>query len=241
MYDRKKVLGLIPARGGSKGVPKKNVRSLAGKPLIAYTIECAKETNIFDYLMVNTDSEEIAETAEKYGAKVPFIRPPELATDTACGMDVIIYTINWFEDKDSKFDILVYLQPTSPLRLPEDIINALNIMKDNKANAVISVTEAEYPPLWTNILPHDLKMDNFIRKDIESKNRQELPTYYRLNGAIYIARWDYLKKYADWYHERVYAYIMPQERSIDIDSEFDFLLAEFIMQKKTDVNRKRLR
>lgn len=236
MYDGEKIFGLIPARGGSKGIPKKNIRPLAGKPLIAYTIEYARKANIFDYLMVNTDSEEIAEIGRKYGAKVPFIRPPELATDTTHGMDVIIHTINWFEDRDNKFDILIYLQPTSPLRLPEDIINALNIMKDNRANAVISVTEAEYPPLWANTLPSDLRMDDFIKKDVENKNRQELPTYYRLNGAIFIARWDYLKRYADWYHERVYAYIMPQERSIDIDSEFDFLLAEFIMQKKTNVN-----
>ncbi|SHE63383.1 CMP-N,N'-diacetyllegionaminic acid synthase [Caldanaerobius fijiensis DSM 17918] len=232
MYDGQTILALIPARGGSKGVPRKNLRCLSGKPLIAYTIEAALQANFIDKIIVSTDDLEIANVSKKYGAEVPFIRPEALATDEAKGIDVILHAMQWLEDHNEKFDLLILLQPTSPLRDSEDIKNALSLFVRKNADAVVSVCEAEHSPLWMNTLREDLCMKDFIRKEVLNKNRQELETYYRLNGAIYLAKWNYIKQYKSFYGDKTYAYIMSREKSVDIDSEFDLQFAEFLMKNK---------
>jgi len=232
LINNKKVLGLIPARAGSKGVPGKNIRKLAGKPLIEHTIKAAKESKIVDYIAVSTDGKQIGYEAERAGAYVPFIRPAELATDNAKGIDVIHYALAWFEKRGLKHDLVMVLQPTSPLRSPIDLREACDLMIRTKAQAVVSVCEVDHHPWWSNTLPKDRNMGGFLRPEIVGANRQELPAFYRLNGAIYLADWDFIKNRDSWYGPLTYAYVMPQERSIDIDTEFDWRLAEMILTER---------
>lgn len=231
MYKSLSVLVFVPARAGSKRVPGKNLRFLAGKPLIVHTIETAIKSSIFDYLFVSTDGEEIACIAREAGAEVPFIRPHELATDTARGIDVLHHAMAWLEERGQKYDCIMVLQPTSPLRAIEDIWAALELFMQRDAEAIVSVCEVEHHPWWCNELPADGCMVNFLRSNILA-NRQELPKYYRLNGAIYLARWEFIRYRNSWFGPRTYAYIMPQERSVDIDSELDLLIAEILFSRR---------
>jgi len=231
MYKGKNILGLIPARGGSKGLPKKNIKLLLGKPLIAWTIEQALASKYLDRVVVSTDDEEIAEISKKGGADVPFIRPKELAEDDAKGIDVVLHAINWIEKSDNKCDLIMLFQPTSPLRTKADIDKAIELLFLKEAKAIVSVCEVDHHPLWVNTLPEDRCMKNFIKPEIMNKNRQELPVFYRLNGAIYIAYCDYLKKYKSFIDKNTYAYIMPKNRSVDIDNEIDFQLAEILIKE----------
>ncbi len=231
MYNNKKILALIPARGGSKGLPGKNIKLIAGKPLLHWTIEAAKQCSWLDKIVVSTEDQRIATAAREAGAEVPFLRPQELAGDTVSGMDVVIHAIEWFENKGQHFDLLILLQPTSPLRTSVDIENAIKLLFERQAKAVISVCENEHPPYWSNILPDDLSMKNFIDHSA-LKNRQDLPVFYRLNGAIYLSDIDYLKKQRGFWGDDTYAYIMPRERSVDIDSLLDFKLAEILLREQ---------
>jgi CMP-N-acetylneuraminic acid synthetase len=227
-----KILAIIPARAGSKGIKDKNIRKIREKPLIAYTIEVARESNIFDKIIVSTDSEIIAEIAKQYGAEIPFLRPQEIATDEAKSIDVLIHAMTYFKENDENFDYIMMLQPTSPLRSVKDIINAVNLINEKDANAVVSVCETDHPPLWSNTLPESLLMDQFLLKEVREKRRQDIPKYYRLNGAIYLAKADYLMKTKDWYEKNSYAYIMEKENSLDIDTELDLQILDYLMSKK---------
>lgn len=231
LYQGKTILGFIPARAGSQGVPGKNIRPLAGKPLIVHTIETARASGIFDFLLVSTDGEEIARIAREAGAEVPFLRPAELATDTAGGIDVLAHAMAWCEEKGRLYDWVMLLQPTSPLRSVEDILGACRLMLERKARAVVSVCEIDHHPWWSNTLPEDLCMENFIRPEILNLNRQELPIFYRVNGAVYLGEWDFIKSGRSFYGPHTYAYIMPRERSVDIDSEIDFTLAGILLEE----------
>ncbi len=231
MYNQKKILAIIPARGGSNKLPRKNILPLLGKPLITWTIEEAKKVSYIDKLIVSTDDPEIAELSRKNNAEVPFLRPEHLAMDDSRGIDVVIHSIKWFKSQDNKYDIILLLQPTSPLRSAEDIIQSIHLLKKNKVKAVISVCEVEHSPCWMNTLPVDLNMNSFMKPEIQNKNRQELPTYYRINGAIYIAYSYYILKNSSFLGSEAYAYIMPKERSIDIDSQQDIDLAEYLLRK----------
>jgi len=236
LLNNKKILALIPARGGSKGLPRKNIRPLLGKPLIAWTIEQALNSKYIDRVIVSTDDLEIAEISKKYGAEVPFIRPKELAQDDTPTIDVVFHTLDYFENKGEKFDIIILLQPTSPLRETSDIDRALEMFINNEdALSLVSVKENEHPPFWS------LKLKkNFLKPLFEEKfffkRRQELLQSYMPNGAIFIAWVDTLKEYKTFYTPKTIAYIMTPEKSIDIDTKFDFLLAEFILQKKGERN-----
>ena len=230
MYKNKTILAVIPARGGSKGFPRKNVLPLAGKPLIAWTIEAAKTSGVFDRLAVVTDDEEIAAVAKKYGAEVPFVEPAELASDTVKGMEVILYAMDWFAAHNNKYDLLMCLQPTSPLRTTEDILGTLAFMEEKQAQSIVSVCKVEHSPLWANTLPPDLSLRGFIREDV-NMTRQSLDQFFRLNGAIYLAEWEYLLKNKTWYKENSYAYMMPAERSVDIDSELDLYVAVALLKR----------
>lgn len=229
MYREKSILAIIPARGSSKGVKRKNVRPLLNKPLIAYTIEAALQAKFLDKIIVSTEDPEIAKISKEFGAEVPFMRPSELASDDAKGIDVILHAMSWLEKNYIAYDFVVLLQPTSPLREADDIKNAMDILYKKNAGAVVSVCEAEHSPLWMNTLDEDLCMKDFLRKDILNKNRQELSKYYRINGAIYISDWNYLIQNKGFFGEKTYAYIMPKERSIDIDTEVDLKFAEFLI------------
>ena len=231
MYKGKSILALIPARGGSKGLLRKNILPLSGKPLIAWTIEQAKASAYLDKVIVSTDDAEIAEISRRFGAEVPFMRPEKLASDGAKAMDVIIHAIERLEGNGDIYDLTMLLQPTSPLRTAGDIDRAIELLFLKNAGAVVSVCETEHHPFWSNMLPPDGNMKDFLRPDVANKNRQELPVFYRLNGAIYLASVEYLKTNSGFMSTNTYAYIMPKEHSIDIDTKMDFQFAEFLMQR----------
>lgn len=234
MIDGKRVLGLIPARGGSKRLPRKNVLPLAGKPLIAYTVEAALQSQFIDSVAVSTDDPEIAAVARRYGAQLPFTRPAELASDEANNFDVIQHAINYYALKENtNFDYIVYLQPTSPLRTHADIDAAFNLLRQKGADAVISVCEPPHSPLWCNTLPADLSMKGFLRDDVKYKRSQELERYYQLNGAIYIiSTMRLLREKTFFIESNVFAYVMPLETSIDIDTFIDFNLCEILLRQR---------
>jgi len=224
------LLYIIPARGGSKGLPGKNIKELAGKPMIAYSILAALHSKYKGKVVVSTDDLKIAELSKQHGAEVPFMRPSELATDNASTVDAIIHAIEYYKKQTVYFDLIVLLQPTSPLRTCVDIDNAIDLLIQKKASAIVSVCENEHHPLWSNSLPEDGSMKDFMREEAKGKNRQQLPKNYRLNGAVYVSKTEDLIKHKGFIHEGTYAYIMPANRSIDIDHEIDFKLAELLIK-----------
>lgn len=224
------MIAIIPARSGSKGLKDKNIMELAGKPLIAYSINAAKEAGIFDCIHVSTDSEKYAEIAKAYGAGVPFLRSEELSSDEANSWDVVIEVIDRYAALGKVFDSVMLLQPTSPLRTVNDIILAKKTYEKKHANAVISVCEAEHSPLLANTLDGTLSMDGFRRESL-SVRRQELPTYYRINGAIYLVDIAFLRESQDVCRKGCYAYVMDKKRSVDIDDQYDFDFAEYLIDR----------
>lgn len=226
-----KVLYLIPARGGSKGLPGKNIIALNGKPLIAYSIEAALNSAFKGDVMVSTDDPTIAEVAKKYGANIPFIRPQELAGDKASGMDVVFHALDHAKKQGKEYELVMVLQPTSPLRTVEDIKNAFDLLQKSNAKAVVGVSRSEHHPLWSNTLPEDKFMGDFIRSEMKDKQRQELPEYYQINGAIYVGYTDYIREQKVFLGPQTIAYIMPIERAVDIDTEKDLVLAEYYLNK----------
>lgn len=223
-------IAIIPARSGSKGLKDKNIKLLNGKPLIAYTIEAAQRSNLFDEIFVSTDSIEYAKIAREWGANVPFLRCKELSSDTASSWDVVKDVLLNYKKIGKEFDSVALLQPTSPLRKVDDIINGYNQMKRKNANAVISVCEVDHSPLWCNILPEDNSLENFLNQELIQMPRQSLPRYYRINGAIYIIKTEYLMSNENIYREKCYAIVMPKENSIDIDDANDFKIAEALIK-----------
>lgn len=223
-----KNLAIIPARSGSKGVPDKNIRLINGKPLLAYTIETAIKCKMFDEVFVSTDSKKYAEIANKFGANVPFFRSSETSSDNADSWSVVRETLEKYRELNKSFTTIALLQPTSPLREPVDIVNGYELYKKKEANSIVSVCEVEYSPLLCNLLGEDLSMKNFLQKDVYLKPRQKLPVYYRINGALYIVKVKDTTNIFDLYDEKCYAYIMSREKSIDIDTELDFCIAEKI-------------
>ena len=223
-------IAVIPARSGSKGLQDKNIRELAGKPLLVYSVEAALTSGIYDTVHVSTDSEEYANIARKAGAEVLFLRSKELASDTATTWDAMRFVLNKYKEMNKVYDTLTVLQPTSPLRASCDILNAHEFFKAKSASFVSSVCEMEHSPLWCNTLPEDLSMADFENKTVAYLPRQALPTYYRENGAIYIVDVRKLLSSEELYTEGAYAYIMEQNKSIDIDSEVDFRIAELLMK-----------
>ncbi|MCM1261968.1 MAG: acylneuraminate cytidylyltransferase family protein [Butyrivibrio sp.] len=222
-------LAVIPARSGSKGLKDKNIKELLGKPLMAYTIEAAIESGLYDTVHVSTDTDKYAQIAMEYGADVPFLRKKELSTDAASTWDVVRFVIQEYEEMGKRFDVVTVLQPTSPLRTKEDIIDAYSFFEEKKANMISSVCEMEHSPLWSNTLPDDLSMEYFEDEETAYIPRQKLPVYYRENGAVYILKVDYLMNNTALYKNRCFAYIMEKEHSVDIDEEIDFLFAQIIL------------
>jgi CMP-N-acetylneuraminic acid synthetase len=221
-----KKIAIIPARGGSKRLPGKNIKKICGRPLIEWTIEAALKSKLFDRIIVSTDSDEIREISIRAGAEVP-----ELASDTATTNDVVTDIVNWLEGTGVVVSTIMILQPTSPLRTETDIINAFDLMVEKKAKAIVSVCEIEHPIQYCNVLEDDLSMDNFI-PEASIKRKQDLPTYYRLNGSIYLFNRDYVTNINAIYSKGTFAYIMNRFNSIDIDEEIDFELAEILLSKR---------
>jgi CMP-N-acetylneuraminic acid synthetase len=222
---------IIPARGGSKRLPGKNILPLAGKPLIAWTIEAALHCGIGAEICVSTDDEKIASVARKYGASVPFLRPPSLSGDSATSLSVAFHALDFYQESEKRtFDTCVFLQPTSPLRDATHIAEAFALFEARNANNVVSVCPVEHSPLWTNTLPADGSMEGFLRPDVRNCRSQDLPQYYRLNGSIYICKVTEMRRQQSLImDEGSYAYIMDQEYSIDIDTMLDFKIAEVII------------
>lgn len=221
-------IAVIPARSGSKGLKDKNIRELNGKPLLAYAVEAARQTGLFDTVHVSTDSEVYADIARGCGADVPFLRSGELSSDGATTWDAMKFVLDEYEKRGKVFETLTVLQPTSPLRTAGDISEAFRFFEDKKANMISSVCEMDHSPLWSNVLPADLSMDNFEKEELAYVPRQQLPTYYRENGAVYIVRTEHLYNSDNIYKNGCYAFIMDKKKSIDIDDEFDFRLVEAI-------------
>lgn len=228
-------IAIIPARSGSKGLKDKNIKPLNGKPLIAYSIEAAKDSHLFDEIFVSTDSEEYAQIAREWGANVPFLRSKDLSSDTASSWSVVKDALLHYQNNGHLFDTVALLQPTSPLRTAHDIAEGYELMGSKNANAIIGICEMDHSPLWSNTLPEDLSLKEFINNNIVNQPRQQLPTYYRINGALYIAKVDYLTVQQDIYEDACYAYVMNKENSVDIDCELDFTVAETIIKYKSQL------
>ncbi|KAA1162034.1 acylneuraminate cytidylyltransferase family protein [Pseudoalteromonas fuliginea] len=228
MINGKTVLAIIPARGGSKRLPQKNILPINGKPLIVWSIEATKNSKYIDSIFVSTDDENVALIAEECGLNIPELRPAELASDEASTEEMLLYTLNKF---GRGYDIVILLQPTSPLRTFIDIDAAIDTFIQKKAFSVVSVTPCEHSPLWSNKLPADCNMGSFIKQEA-LKRSQELGEFYRLNGAIYIFDTKKLKEYGKIiYSESSFAFVMDNLNSIDIDTKLDFEIAEVLLKK----------
>jgi CMP-N-acetylneuraminic acid synthetase len=233
MINGKGVIAIIPARSGSKRLPQKNILGLSGKPLIAWTIEAALNSGLFDKIIVSTDSNHIAEISTRYGAEAPFLRPSCLSSDTATSFDVVVHALDYFSKIGEVFDTVTLLQPTSPLRTAEHIKKAFKLYNKKNASSVISVCECEHSPLWSNIVEEDLSLENFLEPGLLLKRSQDLPAYYRLNGAIYVCKSKALIDNRSFFTPKgAYAYKMDTSSSIDIDNLIDFQLAQVVMTQK---------
>lgn len=228
-----KTLAVIGARGGSKGLPGKNIALLGGKPLIAWTIEAALSAASIHRVIVTTDDEQIAAVARQYGADVPFMRPAELAQDNTVGSAPVLHTVQWLAEHERYIpDVVVYLQPTSPFRTARDIDGAVALLREKAADAVVSVSEAAAHPFWVMTVDDAGWMRAFVEQEKPILLRQDLPPAYSLNGAIYVARRDALLAARGWTTDRTAAYIMPAERSLDIDSAEDLAEAEGLIERR---------
>lgn len=221
---------IITARGGSKGIPRKNIKNLNGKPVLAYSIEPSVASDFIKKTYVTTEDEEISEISKKFNAEV-IERPQELAKDTSSSVDVILHALNYLEEKDSLPDFFVLLQPTSPLRTTEDIDNSIDLFINNKCDALISVCEIDHTSMLSLALENKFLVPN-CDEDFLNKRRQDLPTYYSPNGAIYITTPESLRKNRTFIPKKTIPYVMPKERSVDLDTPFDFKLAEFLLKNK---------
>ena len=226
-----KAIAIIPARSGSKGLPNKNILQLNDKPMMAYTIEACLESGCFEKVHVSTDSELYAQIAIKYGADVPFLRDPSLATDQATTEDVIRDVLKKYQAKGEEFDIFGIMQPTSPLRTALDIQNSFQLFTEKEADSVIGVCPMEHSPLWSNQLGESDSMYHFLDEQT-NQNRQQFGQFYRINGAIYLMRLSEYSSHMALYGKRSYAYRMPKERSIDIDDWMDYEIAKVFMKYK---------
>ncbi len=233
-----KNLAIIPARSGSKGCKDKNIMTLAGKPLMAHSIEAAVASECFDTVMVSTDSQKYAEIAKKFGAEVPFLRSEATSGDEASTWDAVREVIQMYKEEGKTFDTFMVLQPTSPLRTAKDIRAAYDLMKKKQAKAIVSVCEAEHSPLFCGKLPKDGSLVGFLEKDKLDARRQDLATYYHFNGAIYLSEIDTFISNGSIYDAECYAYIMETGRSVDIDNEEDFAYAEFLMDRGKKMKEK---
>lgn len=224
-------VGLIPARGGSKGIERKNIKEIFGKPLIAWTIKQALETKSLDKVIVSTDSEEIANISVDCGAEVPFIRPERISLDDSPGISNVLHLLQEIP-KTSK---ILYLQPTSPLRKTEDILNIIELQNKHGAESCISISKAPKHPAWMYKLENNNKLKPIFSEEKTSR-RQDLSEIFVINGALYLGNAEFYKREKKFITSETLGYIMPKERSIDIDDMDDWMLAELKLKMKFDKN-----
>jgi D-3-phosphoglycerate dehydrogenase / 2-oxoglutarate reductase len=227
------ILAVIPARGGSKGILDKNIYPVAGKPLISYTIECAKKSKLITRCIVSTDSNKIAEIAKQHLADVPFLRPEDLATDSALAIDVIKHSVLEIEKIDGiEYNYLVMLQPTTPLKIAEDIDGAIKKLLDTRCDTVVSMVDvgANHPARMYTI--EDDQLSSIWDEGIAMRPRQDLNPVYIRNGAIYACKKDVLFQYNALIGRDLRPFIMPEERSVNIDSMSDLVLAQHYLEQK---------
>lgn len=235
MAKNDRILAIIPARGGSKRLPDKNILPLNGKPLINWTIDAAKRVEAITEVMVSTDCDRIAGIARQAGANVPFLRPVRLSQDTSASSDVVRHALDYYQSKGASFHYVLLLQPTSPLRTASDIEGAIHLLNEKCANSVVSVTECEHSPMWSNTLDDSLSMDDFIKEEVKNSRSQDLPAFYRLNGAIYLTKVScFIKENSLITSKKSFAYVMPVLNSVDIDNRIDYIFAEAIMKDKNN-------
>jgi N-acylneuraminate cytidylyltransferase/CMP-N,N'-diacetyllegionaminic acid synthase len=234
MLNGKTFLAIIPARGGSKGLPRKNVKMICGKPLIAWTIEAGLKSKYLDEVMVSTDYRNIADVAKEFGANIPFLRPHYLANDTATSFKVIEHTIDFYrKELNQEFDYVVLLEPTSPLRVTDDIDTAIEMLMNSTAESIVGIcrTEDQNPAFLT----HKNK-NNFIscyeEKEIKVLRRQDISDVYFFEGTIYISEKNALLKKKTFYHNKTIGYEVPKYKSLEIDDIYDFVMVDAIMQYK---------
>jgi len=221
VIDGRSVLAVIPARGGSKGLPGKNIRSLAGKPLVAWTIEAAKSSKFIDRVVLSSDDDAIMQVALEWGCDVPFTRDAELATDEATSVDVLLDALR----RVPGYDWVVLLQPTSPLRTALDIDNCLRESIESQSRVGLSVCEAPKSPYWMYRRSADGRLHSLFESTDLVTRRQALPIVHQLNGAVYVAESQWLVQNRTFLTPETYAYVMPKSRSVDVDDELDLLYA----------------
>lgn len=227
MKENTKILYLIPARGGSKGLPKKNIKVLAGKPLIYYSINAALSLTTSENICVSTDSPEIKKVAEEFNIDVPFLRPDMLASDSATTEDVILHALDFYKRKGVSYDFVVLLQPTSPLRKSTHIKEALSLIKPG-VELIVSVKETDSNPYYVLFEENNKGVLEKSKKGVFTR-RQDCPVVYELNGAVYVISVKQLKK-KGYQNLKMLKFVMPKESSVDIDDEIDFKLAELLMK-----------
>lgn len=228
-----RVLFVITARGGSKGIPKKNISKLGGMPLIAYKINAAKKCKFDKRIIVSTDDEEIATVARQYGAEVPFIRPSVLATDIARSEDVVLHAIEWVKLHDEKkYDYVCLLEPSSPFLTYKDIDEALERMVESRADTLLGMKKVDVNRKLINTLDERGMLGNFFKEisGMESVRRQDFVNEYTMNGCIYIARLSYFEQKKTFHSLNSIPYIMSKEKSVEIDTPYDLLFAEFLIK-----------
>lgn len=230
-----RILAVIPARGGSKGLPGKNIRALAGLPLIAHTILFAKSCPEIDRCIVSTDSEEIARVARQFGGDVPFLRPPELARDDTPMWPVLRHAIAWVEQHgEVKFDLLLLLDPTSPAREPSDVTGALNRLRGcSGADGIIGVSQPDFNPIWTCVVDRDGWMEALISQDADYYRRQDVPCVYRINGSMYLWRAQFVRsEEVSWRQKGKHLmYEIPEARAMSVDTAAEFERAELLVRE----------
>lgn len=228
-----KVLAIIPARGGSKGLPGKNIKPLCGKPLIGWTIEQAKASKYIDEIFVSTDSQEIADVAESFGVKVPELRPAELASDTATSASFVIYTIEKLKAQGKEFDYIILLEPTSPLRMVEDIDSSIITLHNTPdADSIVGVCKAEcaHPAFMVKVNSDGLLLP--FQDSMKALRRQDIGDVYFFEGTVYVTRTNAFLDRKSFYHEKTLPYIVPKGRAFEIDDAEDFYIVESLMNNR---------
>jgi len=224
------ILAIIPARGGSKGIPRKNIKPLMGKPLIGWSIDAAKQASCIDHIIVSTEDQEIASVARELGADVPFMRPAELAADDTPGIAPVLHAISQLPD----YEWVLLLQPTSPLRSAEDIDGVWQFCQERGAPSAVSVCEVGKHPYWMYRCNAAQLLEPFIKGRPDVTRRQDLPPAYALNGALYLAKTDWLLEQQNFIGPETLGYIMPPERSVDLDAPQDWRWIEFLIEQEND-------
>ncbi|TDT51974.1 cytidylyltransferase domain-containing protein [Fonticella tunisiensis] len=230
MYKGKTFLAIIPARGGSKGIPRKNIINVNGKPLIQYTIDEAKKAQYLDRIIVSTDDEEIAEVSKKCGAEVPFLRPKELADDNSKTIDVLLHAINELVKQGNKYDYVVLLQPTQPLRKSWHIDESIKKIVESNEESLVSVTEVKEHPILMRTIDKNDRVENLLNVN-STVRRQDFPKFYKVNGAIYINKLNENFNNYTSLNDNKLAYIMDKKYDIDIDEPIDLEIFEFLVKR----------